>query len=295
MMSPSPRLVGLACAVAAPLCWSVGGLVMRSVAAAPWDIVFWRSAGAVLAFPLLLLLLGASSLRDMRHAGWRAPLLVACIVGTLTLHVLAMSRTSVANVLIVQSISPFLVAVLAHLLLGERPGRVGWIVIAAAFAGLVPVLGGSLFSAQVGGRLDGDLLALGVALCSATMATVVRGARGLNLLPATPIACAVTCVGALPLGATLATGVGGAAALMALGVVQLTLGISFFFLALRRLPASQVTLIALLEPVLGPLWVWLALGEEPPAATLVGGAVVLTALVTNAVVFARRPLPAPAP
>jgi drug/metabolite transporter (DMT)-like permease len=264
---------------------------MRSVAAAPWDIVFWRSAGAVLVFPLLLLLLGASSLRDMRHAGWRGTLLVACIVGTLTLHVLAMSRTTVANVLIVQSISPFLVAVLAHFLLGERPGRVGWIVIAAAFAGLVPVLGGSIG----GGRLDGDLLALGVALCSATMATVVRGARGLNLLPATPIACAVTCVGSLPLGATLATGAGSAAALMALGVVQLTLGISFFFLALRRLPASQVTLIALLEPVLGPLWVWLALGEEPPAATLVGGAVVLAALVTNAVLFARRPLPAPAP
>src|SRR5262249_38655817 len=157
MMSPSPRLVGLACAVAAPLCWSVGGLVMRVVAAGAWDIVFWRSLGAVVAFPLLLVSIGAHGLRDMRHAGWRAPLLVACIVGTLTLHVLAMSRTTVANVLIVQSISPFLVAVLAHLLLGERPGAVGWIVIAAAFAGLVPVLGGSLASAGGGGRLDGDL------------------------------------------------------------------------------------------------------------------------------------------
>jgi drug/metabolite transporter (DMT)-like permease len=290
MMSPSPRLVGHACAVAAPLCWSVGGLVMRSVAAAPWDIVFWRSLGAVVAFPLLLVSLGAHGMRDMRHAGWRAPLLVACIIGTLTLHVLAMSRTSVANVLIVQSISPFLVAVLAHLLLGERPGTVGWIVIAAAFTGLVPVLGGSIG----GGRVDGDLLALGVAVCSATMATVVRSARGLNLLPATPIACVLACVAALLLGARLATGAGAAAALMLLGVVQLTLGISFFFLALRRLPASQVTLIALLEPVLGPLWVWLALGEEPPQATLIGGAVVLAALVTNAVIIARRPFATPA-
>jgi drug/metabolite transporter (DMT)-like permease len=256
---------------------------MRSVAAGAWDIVFWRSLGAVVAFPLLLMLLRAHGLRDMRHAGWRAPLLVACIVGTLTLHVLAMSRTTVANVLIVQSISPFLVAVLASVLLGERPGAVGWIVIAAAFAGLVPVLGGSIG----GGRLDGDLLALGVALCSATMATVVRGARGLNLLPATPIACVVACVAAVLLGARLATGAAGAAALMLLGVVQLTLGISFFFLALRRLPASQVTLIALLEPVLGPLWVWLALGEEPPAATLIGGAVVLAALIANAIAIAR--------
>jgi drug/metabolite transporter (DMT)-like permease len=185
----------------------------------------------------------------------------------------------------VQSISPFLVAVLAHLLLGERPGSVGWIMIAAAFAGLVPVIGGSLG----GGRLDGDLLALGVAVCSASMATIVRSARGLNLLPATPIACGVTCLASLLLGAALTTSAGGAAALMLLGVVQLTLGISFFFAALRRLPASQVTLIALLEPVLGPFWVWLAIGEQPPPATLVGGAVVLTTLAANAVMIARRP------
>jgi drug/metabolite transporter (DMT)-like permease len=284
MMSPSPRLVGLAFAAAAPLCWSLGGPVMRSVAAGPWDIVFWRSLGHVIAFPLLLVLvLGVHSVRDLRRARWRTPVVIFCVLGTLTLHVLAMTRTTVANVLIVQSMSPFLVAVLAHLLLGERPGAAGWAIIAAAFVGLLPVLGAS----AGGGRLDGDLLALGVAVCSATMVITVRGSPGLTFLPATPIASALACAIALALGLG-AVGPGDAVVLMVLGVVQLTLGMAFFFEALRRLPATEVTLIALLEPVLGPIWVWLLIGEEPPAATLAGGAVVLAALAANAVMIARR-------
>src|SRR5262245_51161552 len=197
----SPRLVGLACAVAAPLCWSAGGPVMRSVTAAPWDIVLWRSLGHVLAFPLLLVfVLGIHSMRDLRRARWRTPVVTLCVLGTLTLHVLAITRTTVANVLIVQSMSPFLVAVLAHLLLGERPGRAGWAIIAAAFVGLLPVL----VASAGGGRLDGDLLALGVAVCSAAMVITVRGAPGLTFLPATPIASTLAAVIALAMGASFA-------------------------------------------------------------------------------------------
>ncbi len=289
-MSLSPRLVGLAFAAAAPLCWSLGGPVMRSVSAGAWDIVFWRSLGHVVAFPLLLVfVLGMRSLRDLRHAGWRTPVVVVCVLGSLVLHVLAITRTSVANVLIVQSISPFLVAVMAHLLLGERPGAAGWAIIAAAFVGLLPVLGAS----AGGGRLDGDLLALGVATCSAVTVIIVRSARGLDFMPATPIASALACAIALALGASLAIAPGEAAVLMLLGVVQLTLGTVFFFEALRRLPATEVTLIALLEPVLGPIWVWLLIGEQPPGATLAGGVVVLAALAANAAMIARR-RPAPA-
>jgi len=283
MMPPSPRLVGLACAVAAPLCWSLGGPVMRSVDAGPWDIVLWRSIGHLLAFPLLLVfVLGLHSVRDLRRAGWRTPVVILCVVCSLALHVLAMARTSVANVLIVQSVSPFLVAVLAYLVLSERRGPAGWAVIGAALVGLLPVLGAS----AGGGRLDGDLLALGVAVSSAVMVITVRGAPGLTFLPATPIASVMACAIALAAGSA-AVAPGEAVVLMALGIVQLTLGMAFFFEALRRLPATEVTLIALLEPVLGPIWVWLLVGEEPPGATLAGGVVVLAALAANAVMIAR--------
>lgn len=281
-------MIGLACAVAAPLCWSVGGAVMRSIPASAWDMVFWRSIGHMLAFPILLAaVFGWRSLRDMRRAGWRSIVVTACMTGTFTFHVLAITTTTVANVLIVQSISPFLVVVVAALLLDERPGRTGWTVVALAFAGLLPVIGGSIVDGG-GGRLEGDLWALAVALGSATMVITVRGGAGFNLFPATWFAAAIAAVIAAAIDPVLATPPRDAAILAVLGIVQSTLGLGFFFTALRLLPASEVSLITLLEPVLGPLWVWLFIGEQPPATTLAGGAVVLTALGINAVVTARR-------
>ena len=108
------RLTGLLLALCAPLSWSVGGVIIRSVEAAPWDIVFWRATGHVLCFPLALWWLwGRSALLDARAVGWPA-LAVAFLIGcTLVFHVLAMTGTTVANVLILQSMSPLIVAVLA--------------------------------------------------------------------------------------------------------------------------------------------------------------------------------------
>lgn len=287
MLSPSPRLVGFLCAFAAPLCWSIGGVVFRSVEAGPWEVVFWRSLGHVVAFPILLALwYGRRAFADLRKAGVAAAVASLCICATFILHVMAMLSTTVANVLVLQSTSPLLVAVLGWLVLGERVGARGWMTIAVAFAGLAPVIGTSLG----GGRLGGDLFALGVATCSAVMVILVRRSRALNMQPVSWLAAMLAVLIALPLSRPLAVSAGDIGLLMVLGIVQATLGLTFFLLALRHLPAAQVTLIALLEPVLGPLWVWLFAGEEPPALTLIGGAVVIGALALNTVAGLRAAL-----
>jgi drug/metabolite transporter (DMT)-like permease len=113
------------------------------------------------------------------------------------------------------------------------------------------------------------------------MVILTRRARAMNMQPVTIISAALAVLIALPLGAPLAVPPGDIALLFSLGLIQMTLGLSFFLYALRLMPAAQVTLIALLEPVLGPIWVWLFAGEEPPATTLIGGAIVLGALATN--------------
>ncbi|MFM7346888.1 MAG: EamA family transporter, partial [Tagaea sp.] len=92
-------------------------------------------------------------------------------------------------------------------------------------------------------------------------------------------------------GAPFAIPAGSAAALFALGFVQMTVGLTFFYSALKRLPAVQVVLIALLEPVLAPIWVWLAVGETPSAATILGGGILLAALAFNALAAARTRAP----
>jgi drug/metabolite transporter (DMT)-like permease len=289
-MPSSARLVGLLCALAAPLCWSIGGPVFRSIEAGPWEAIVWRSLGHVLVFPLFLLLRsGTAAFADMGRAPATAIVVAACVAATFILHVQAMMSTTVANVLVVQSTSPVLVAVLAWMILGERVDARGWATLGVAFTGLAIVIGASVG----GGNFMGDALALGVALSSACMVILIRRARALNLQPVSLFgACGAIAI-ALPLANPLGIAPGDIALLLALGVVQMTLGLSFFFAALRLLPAAQVTLIALLEPVLGPIWVWLFMGEEPPPATLVGGAIVIGALAVN-MALGLRSLPKPA-
>jgi drug/metabolite transporter (DMT)-like permease len=287
MSAVSPRLAGYLFAIGAPLCWSVGGVVMRSVEADAWQMVFWRSTGHVVALGLIFAIWGGKRiLRDFVRAGWAAAATTVLIGLTFILHVLAMSATTVANVLVLQSLSPLLAAILAWAVLGERVKARGWVAIAIAFAGLLPVFGTSI----AGGRWLGDAFAIGVAVASAFNVIVVRHTRRVNLLPGTVLGAALSVGVAALLTPPFEISIASAGSLMALGVLQMSVGLTFFYFALQRLPAAEVTLITLLEPVLGPIWVWLIVGEEPALLTLAGGGVILFALGLNASFALRRGL-----
>lgn len=279
------RLGGYALAVAAPLCWSVGGLVIRQVDAGPWEITFWRSLGHVAVFvPVLLLLHGFRTFVDFRHSGWVGCVSTLLLAGTFVLHVLAMTSTTVANVLVLQSVSPLLVAILSWFVLREAVSWSGWIAVAVAFGGIATVLANT----RGGGQLVGDLWALTVAICSAMNVMLLRRYRSFNLLPVSIMAGLASMAVAGPASDLATTSLADIALLAGLGVIQFTLGLSCFILALRRLPAVEVSLVALLEPVFGPLWVWLAIGEQPAAATVLGGALVLAAVVFRTLTTASR-------
>jgi drug/metabolite transporter (DMT)-like permease len=285
MPALSIRASGLLLAIAAPLLWSVGGVIIRTVDAGPWDIIFWRAAGHLLFFPFVIAAFwGRAAFVEARAAGLPALVISCTMGGTFVFHVLGMTRTAVANVLILQSMSPLLVAVLGRWILGERLSLGRWLVIALAFSGLITVVAGSLG----GGRMAGNLFALMVAACSATHVLIMRRNRARNLAAVTLLAAALAATAALPMADPLAVPVRDIGLLLALGGVQMSLGMTCFMIALRRLPATEVTLISLLEPVLGPVWVWLVIAEQPPVTTLIGGAVVLGALATNIVMAARQ-------
>lgn len=281
----SPRLAGYLLAVGAPLFWSVGGVVMRSVEADAWQIVFWRSVGHVAALGLIFLVWGGPRLyRNFARAGWAAVASTILISSSFILHVLAIAETTVANVLVLQSLSPLLAAILAWVMLGERVKARGWVAIAIAFAGLVPVFGTSI----AGGNWHGDAYAIGVAIVSAFNVIVVRHLRTVNLLPGTVLGGVIAAAVAAAMSPAMEVPVSSAWMLIALGIIQMSLGLTCFYMALQRLPAAEVTLISLLEPVLGPIWVWLIVGEEPALLTLAGGAVILFALGLNATLALRR-------
>lgn len=276
---PNAKALALAAAILAPLTWSVGGVVMRSVeTAGAWEQVAWRSLGGVLALGALLSLKGTSTaLGAVRAAGLSGIASMICIAGTFVIHVLAMNATSVANVLFLQTASPLLMPLLAWVVLSEKPHRLTLLAVAVAIGGLAPIVAAS----AGGGRLAGDLLALFSALCGAANVLIVRRLRDIDMLPVALLAAALSVGIAAWVGTPATVAFIDIIALMLLGALQIAGGLALFFFALRHLPAAPVALLTLLEPVAGPVLVWAVIGEVPPDATLIGGAIIATAMLIS--------------
>jgi len=286
--------------VAGALCWSTGGLLVRRLSIHnAWEIVFWRSlfmAGFVAI--VLCAMHGRSMPRRVLAIG--APGLVAgaFLAGTFFFFIGSITRTTVANTFVLMSVSPFLAAIAARLVLGEPVAPRTWIAIAIALAGIAVMFGGALDA----GQLSGNLLALGVSVCFAAQLTVLRKFHAtVDMLPMVLVAGLWSIVPAFALMGPVTASGHDLVVLAVMGCVQLGVGCLLVTAASRTLPATELGLLALLEPILGPVWVWVLLGEHPGSRALTGGAVVLSALIANQVLAAMRgraseavePLPGP--
>ncbi|HET6520345.1 MAG TPA: EamA family transporter [Geminicoccaceae bacterium] len=280
---------GVAMVLAAGLCLSFNGLILRHIEGADgWQILFWRSLTlSALVFGFIAARHRGRIIAPVRAVG-RPGLLVALLLGGgFVCYLFALLWTTVANVLFTLSAGPFFAALLAWAVLGERVSGATRLAIAAAMAGVALMAGGGLAAGGGAGGLIGIVLALGAVLSFAGTLVVWRRARGVDMVPATGLAgvvAAVVCalmiddltVPARDLALSALTGV-----LAAVGFTLLTLGA-------RHVAPAEVALLGLGEAVLGPLWVWLGVGEVPGALTLAGGAVVLAAVVGQALGGLRR-------
>lgn len=176
---------------------------------------------------------------------------------------MALARTSVANTLIIQSLSPFIAGLGGWLCLGEHVRRRTWVAMGVALLGTVVRLWGS---AGAGSRI-GDVLAL----VTATATVVVRWHRTVPMPAAAALAAALAAVIAAGRADPSSATAGDLALLALFGIGQLGAGLLLFTAGARLIPGAEASLIAVLESVLGPVWVWLAVGERPGAFSLVGG------------------------
>jgi drug/metabolite transporter (DMT)-like permease len=161
---------------------------------------------------------------------------------------------------------------------GEPVARRTWLAMAVAVAGVALMVGGPSHPSAAGVSLS-----LLMSISFAGTIVITRHQRHVSMAPATCLSQALVLVVAAPLGSTGSVGTRDLALLAGLGVGQIGLGLIFLTIGARLIPAAEVALITLLEIVLGPLWVWIALSEQPSATTLAGGAVVLAAVVIQAI------------
>lgn len=262
----------------AAIAWSTAGLLQRKLTV---DLATQLAGRAFFAVLGLLVFVAFAERGRVVHAfraigrpGLAVTVLMAVSSGT---FIAALNYTSVANVLFVQALAPVLAAVLGTFV-GEPVARRTWIAMAVAVAGVGLMVGGPSHPSAAGLTLS--------LLMSASFAGVIvitRHERQVSMAPATCLSQALVFVVAAPFADPGSVGAADLALLIGLGVGQIGLGLIFLTIGARLIPAAEVALITLLEIVLGPLWVWLALSERPSATTLAGGAIVLAAVVIQAV------------
>jgi drug/metabolite transporter (DMT)-like permease len=284
---------GALAVLAAGLCWSFTGVFIRL---APdldsWQFLVYRGLGVAAAFVLLARLRGGGGL----FQGYRAlgPLgLVATLALSLAAFgfIVALRLTSVANALFLSSCSPLLSASLGFLVLRERLDARQLGSVALGVCGLIVIVGGGFES----GHVAGDLSALLSAISFAVVSVCMRLAPHRDFAPAMvgygALSAALAAVVVVAEGATLAPPPSETLAAFAAGFVLMGLGFALFLRGAPFVPAVGQTVLAQTETIFGPVWVWLAFGETPGAATLLGGAVIFAAVVAMAWSGAGAPAP----
>jgi len=276
----------------AAICWSSGGLIARLVTTSPWTTSMWRSLFASLFLGLVLWTLrGRGILAQWRDGGRPVLAVAACMALSSTCFILSLAHTSVANTLILMSTGPYVAGLLGWMLLGERVALRTWLSMGVALAGAVVMVSNSYRR----GAMTGDVLAIVMASSFAVATVLVRRHPQIQMAPAAALATTLTFLVALPLADPFGTAPRDLVLLAFFGVGQFGAGFLLFMAGARLLPAAETSLVGMLETVLGPLWVWLVLSERPGAASLMGGALILTALLANTLVDLVAPRRAGAP
>jgi drug/metabolite transporter (DMT)-like permease len=281
-------MTGVALAAAGAAAWSMGALIIRLIEVDAWTILFWRSLSIALgALALILILNRGALLPALRASGWGAVVAGLTMAVSMTLYVNSITRTSVANSLILLSTNPFMAAILAWAFLGERVPARTWAVMAVALLGMTAMVGDSIG----GGTWLGDVLAIGCAATFAVTMVVLRRFKHVDMTPQVMMAGLWAVVLVLPLSAPLSAGPRDVALCVFMGIFSLGLGLVLFVKGLRTISAAEGGLIGMLESILAPIWVWIALGEEPRPLALLGGVVVLAAVAAQALMGARGAKP----
>jgi len=276
--------------VAVTMMWSIAGVITRHLEhARSFEITFWRSFFTVLSLLVILpFFQGRDVFAKIRNGGRSLWISGLCWSVMFTAFMVALSLTSVANVLVTLALGPFLTALVARIFIGYRiPGRT-WAAIVVAGAGIA-----YMYGAQIqGGQIAGTLVALCVPIAGAINWTVTQRAhaqgQNIDLVPAVLVGAVISSLATLPLAMPFQASAHDVGLLALLGLVQLAIPCALSVVCARVLKAPEIALLALLEVIFGIVLAWIGADEIPSQTVLAGGALVIGALVANEVVGWRQ-------
>ncbi len=276
--------------VVVTLMWATAGVVTRHLEhARSFEVTFWRAFFTVMALLVILpTWQGRAVFSKIRHGDRALWFSGVCWSVMFTAYMVALTLTTVANVLVTMALGPLLTALASRVFIGHRLAARTWVAILVAGVGIGWMYGSQLSG---GGQWLGTLVALCVPVAAAGNWTVTQHAHAkghdVDLVPAVLIGAALCALYTLPLAWPLRANAHDLGLLAFLGLVQLAIPCVLSVLCARVLKAPEVSLLALLEVIFGIALAWLGAGEEPAASVLVGGVLVIGALVMNEWLGAR--------
>jgi drug/metabolite transporter (DMT)-like permease len=274
---------GLFLVAAAAVAWSTSGLFTRILSVDTATILFWRGLfGAIGTCLVIAFVPRTGGITTFGNIGGPGIAYAALTALSMLLFISALRNTSVAHVAIITAIVPFVAAYLGWVILRDVPGRSAIIASAIALIGVVIMAGLS-----TDGRAFGDSLACLMALCMGGMILISRRFGDIPALPATCFASLLSAAATLPFATLTTVSMQDLGILALFGLVNQVFGFGLFALGARLLPPMETALITALEAPLAPFWVWLILAETPGHTTLLGGAIVIAAVLGH-VIWARR-------
>jgi drug/metabolite transporter (DMT)-like permease len=272
---PALHRRGLLLVFIATVTWSLAGLFARAVAHLDFGAILFARAGfggvCGLAFAAFEYRAGRLDLARLKTP--LAPVIVVLSATAISGYVAALMTTTVADVLVIYATLPFIAAGLAFVITGERPSRRTMTAACVAMIGVAVMVADGLGH----GRALGQALSL---LMTATFAALIVLQRRDPDLPVGPINSLAALVAAgfgLTLAGDLRMSAFDVADLFLFGVTTITIAFTLFLEGAKLVPPAEASLIAMLDVVMGPLWVWLAFAETPSRATFIGGLFVLAA------------------
>ena len=273
--------------------WSTVGLGIRMIDdAVVWQILLYRSISmSLFLYMLIRMRSGESPFVQIRRIGFPVVIAGLSLVAAYSGGIYSIQNTSVANAMLLFATAPFMAAVLGWIVLRERVRFATWIAIVVAIGGIAIMVADKSGSVA----FKGSLAAIGSAFGFAVFTVALRWGRTGEMLPAVFLsglfAFAITLAICVSLGLSLVLSPNDSFISMGMGVFQVGAGLILYTLGSRSLPAAELALLSLAEVLLGPLWVWLFLGETASVNTLFGGVVLLAAIAGNAVSGKRRKPP----
>lgn len=269
---------------AAPLCWSIGGLGIRIVTTNIWETVFWRAFFMGLTVLVFLILRDQRGfLKSFKTSGIPGVAAGVFLAMSMIFYVNSLSYTTVANALVLQGTAPLFAALFGWFLLRERVGVRTGLAVVIVMISMFAMVSDSL----VTGTWLGDAFALGNAVSLASYIIVVRRTREIDLIPAICLAGFISAIVAFPLMSTYTISAHDLSILVTLGAVQVGLGSCLFVIGSRNLQPAQSGLLTLLETILGSLWVWIFIGEQPTTIALISGVTIVITLALHTILDSR--------